>query len=116
MPQIIPFTNDGCRSINVALGENQFIFETYYLPNIRRWLMDIYDINETPILVGICLNVGVGNLVKGKAAIFEGQTIRCVSPTGVENDTPDSLGTTCFVYYYGKGETPPQLYQDKMLD
>lgn len=116
MPQLIPFTNDGDRTITVTLGDNQYVFETYYLPNIRRWLMDIYDTDDNPILVGICLNVGVGNLVKGKTQLFEGQALRCVSPTGEENNTPTSLGTTCFVYYYGTGETPPQLYDDKMLD
>lgn len=115
MPQLIPLTNDGCRQITISLGENMFILETYYLPNIRCWLMDIYDIDENPIILGISLNVGVGNLVKGKAKIFEGQALRCVSPTGQENNTPSSLGETCFVYYYEKGEEPPALYEDKML-
>lgn len=115
MPQLVPLTNDGCRRINIALGENLFILETYYLPNIKCWLMDIYDMDETPIITGISLNVGVGNLVAGKSALFKGQALRCVSPAGKENNTPDSLGTTCFLYYYPEGETPPQLYKDKML-
>ena len=115
MPQLIPFTNDGDRSITITLGENMYVLETYYLPTIKRWLMDIYDTDENPILLGISLNVGVGNLVKGKAEIFKNQTLRCVSPTGEENDTPTSLGTTCFVYYYPEGEEPPVLYEDKML-
>lgn len=115
MPQLIPVTNEGCRRITIALGENLFILETYYLPDIHRWLMDIYDIDENPILTGISLNVGVDNLVKGKAEIFRGQTIRCVSPEGLENTTPESLGTTCFLYYYPEGETPPVLWEDKML-
>lgn len=115
MPSIIPLTNDGSRRITVALGENVFILETYYLPNIRRWLMDIYDIDENPILTGISLNPGVDNLVKGKAPIFDGQTIRCISTDGSDNDNPISLGTTCFVIYYAKGETVPELYADKML-
>lgn len=115
MPSIIPFTNDGDRQITVALGENMVILETYYLPTIKRWLMDIYDVEQNPIILGISLNVGVGNLVKGKSPLFEGQTIRCVSPTGEENTTPSSLGTTCFVYYYGVGENPPVLFEDKML-
>lgn len=115
MPQLIPLTNDGDRQITIALGENVFVLETYYLPNIKRWLMDIYDINQQPILLGISLNVGVGNLVKGKAPIFEGQTIRCVSPTEQENNTPTSLGTTCFLYYYPVGDEAPALYEDKML-
>lgn len=115
MPKIIPFTNEGNRQITISLGENMFILETYYLPTIQRWIMDIYDTDENPIILGISLNVGVGNLVKGKAPIFEGQTIRCVSPTGQENNTPTSLGTTCFVYYYAVGEEAPALYEDKML-
>lgn len=77
--------------------------------------MDIYDTADNPIITGICLNVGVQNLVKGKSSLFENQTIRCVSLDGSENNTPDSLGTTCVVLYYPKGEEPPVLYQDKML-
>ena len=115
MPQLIPFTNDGCRKITITLGENVFILETYYLPDIQRWLMDIYDVDENPILLGISLNVGVDNLVKGKAKVFEGQTLRCVSFEGKENNTPESLGTTCFLYYFSKGETAPILWKDKMI-
>ena len=116
MPQIIPLDNTGCKTIDVALGDNVFRFRTYYLPYTKCWLMDIMDTSDNPIIVGICLNVGVGNLVKGKSSLFEGQTIRCVSVDGTENNTPESLGTTCFVYYYGKDETAPSLYKDKMLN
>lgn len=115
MAQIIPLNNEGSRRINVALGDNLYFIETYYLPNIQRWVMDIYDNDSNPILVGIGLNVGVENLVKGKAIEFEGQAIRCVSIDGTENNTPDSLGTSCFVLYYPRGETPPALFEDKML-
>lgn len=114
MPRLIPFTNDGSRRITVSLEDKQYIFETYYLPNIRRWLMDIYDIDETPLSLGICLNVGVGNLVRGHP-MFENKEIRCVSPSGTENNTPSSLGTTCFVYFYETDETAPVLYEDKMI-
>lgn len=115
MPQIIPVDNTGSRTIDVALGDNVFRLRTYYLPYTKCWLMDIMDTSDNPILMGICLNVGVGNLVKGQNPIFENQTIRCVSIDGSENNTPDSLGTTCLLYYYGKDETAPQLYEDKML-
>lgn len=116
MPSIIPFTSEGNKKITIALGENVFILETYYLPNIRRWLLDIYDIDEKPILTGISLNVGVGNLVKGKSALFEGQAIRCISMDGNDNTFPDSLGKTCIVLYYAKGEDVPEEYQDKMVN
>ena len=116
MPQIIPFTNDGSRTIDIALGENMFRLRTYYLPYTKTWVLDIMDQNDNPIIMGTALNTGVANLVKGKDKIFEGQTLRCISTDGTENKTPESLGTTCFVYYYGKGETPPQLWKDKMLE
>jgi len=116
MPQIIPFDNTGCRTIEVPLGENVYKMRTYFLPYISRWLLDITDAQDNPIIMGICLNTGVENLVKGKAQEFDEQTIRCVSLDGTENDTPDSLGTSCVVMYYEKGETPPPLHKDKMLD
>lgn len=115
MPQIIPFDNTGSKTIEIALGENYYKLHTYYLPYIHRWILDIFDSAENPIILGICLNVGVDNLVKGKSSLFEGQTIRCVSVDGKENDTTDSLGTSCLVYYYQKGEEVPSLYKDKML-
>jgi len=116
MAELIPFDNTGCRTIDVPLGENVYRLRTYYLPTIKRWLLDITNTSDEPIVVGISLNVGVDNLVAGKAAEFDGQTIRCVSLDGSENDTPDSLGNTCQVVYYPKGETPPVMYKDKMLD
>lgn len=116
MPQIIPFTNDGCRTIDIALGENMFRMRTYYLPYTRTWVLDIMDQDDNPIITGIALNVGVANIVNGKDKIFEGQTIRCVSLDGTENNTPESLGTSCQVYYYSKDETAPTLWQDKMLE
>ena len=116
MPQQIPFDNTGCRTIDVPLGENVYRMRTYYLPYIKRWLLDIMDTQDNPIIMGICLNVGVGNLVEGKSQLFEYQTIRCVSLDGTENNTPESLGTSCVVLYYEKGEHVPQLYKDKMID
>lgn len=116
MPQLIPLTNDGCRQITIALGEYVFIIETYYLPHIKAWVMDIYDEDQNPILTGISLNSGAGNLVKGKASIFEGQSIICYSIDGKDNNTPESLGKTCFVLYYPQGEEPPVLFEDKMLN
>lgn len=116
MPSIIPFTNDGDRKITITLGENVFVLETYYLPNIRCWLLDIYDTEENPILTGISLNVGVDNLVKGKSDLFRNQAIRCLTLDGSENNSPESLGTSCVVVYYAEGEDIPNQYPDKMLD
>lgn len=115
MPYIIPVDSTGSKTIDVALGQKVFRLRTYYLPNIKRWIMDIMDTKDNPIIMGICLNTGVGNLVKGKSTLFENQTIRCVSIDGSENTEPDSLGNTCLLYYYGTDEKAPNLYQDKML-
>lgn len=116
MPQLIPLTNDGCRTIDIALGENMFRIRTYYLPYTQTWVMDIMDQEDNPIIMGTTLNTGVDNLVKGKAKIFQNQTIRCISLDGTENNTPNSLGTSCVVIYYPEGETPTQMYKDKMLE
>lgn len=116
MPQLIPLTNDGCRRITVTLGQNNYMLETYYLPHIHCWLMDIYEMNGRSIITGISLNVGVDNLVAGKSVLFKNQTLRCVSINNTENNTPDSLGKTCFLIYYGENETPVPYILDKMLD
>ena len=116
MPRIIPFTSEGARRMTITLGDNVYIMETYFLPNIKRWILDIYDTEENPILTGISLNIGVGNLVKGKSALFDGQAIRCITTDGTENNRPDSLGTSCVVLYYAKGEELPEQYPDKMVE
>lgn len=116
MAQLIPFDNTGCRTIDVPLGENVYRMRTYFLPYISRWLLDIMDTQDNPIIMGICLNTGVENLVKGKSQLFDEQGIRCISLDGTENNTPESLGTSCVVVYYEKGEYQPPLHKDKMLD
>lgn len=115
MPYIIPVDSTGSKTIDVSFGNKILRLRTYYLPNIKRWLMDIMDTSDNPIVMGISLNVGIGNLVRGKSTELEGITIRCVSTDGSENTEPDSLGNTCLLYYYGPDEEVPQLYQDKML-
>lgn len=115
MPQIIPFNNEGCRTIDIALGDNMFRMRTYYLPYTKTWLMDIMDQEDNPIISGIALNPGVDNLVKGKAKIFQNQTIRCITVEGTDPYAPESLGVNLFVVYYEEDETPPKLWEDKML-
>lgn len=116
MPQLIPFTNDGCRTIDIALGDNMFRLRTTYLPYTKTWVLDIMDQEDNPIIMGIALNTGVDNIVKGKSKIFQNQTIRCISLDGTENNTPESLGNSCVVLYYPEGEEVPQLWKDKMLE
>ena len=113
--QIIPFNSTGSRIITIELGENVFRMRTYYLPHIKRWILDIMDSDGNPIIMGITLNLGVGNMVKGKSELFEGQTLRCVSLTGKGISEPDSLGKDCVVVYYGKNEFVPATYLDKMI-
>jgi hypothetical protein len=112
MPQTIPFNNVGSRIITVELGENVFRMRTYYLPHIKKWILDIMDSDGNPIIMGISLNLGVGNLVKNKSILFENQVIRC---EGTIDTEWDSLGKTFQVLYYPVGESAPNLYKDKML-
>ena len=89
MSFIVPLTNDGSRKATYNLGGKDYIIETYYLPKTKTWLMDIYDINEIPILTGITLIPGVDNLVKGlcletaKAFKFKQQTVETTTPPKV---------------------------------
>ena len=115
MPFIVPLTNDGSRRATYNLGGQDYIIETYYLPKTQCWLMDIYDINENPILTGIKLIPGVDNLVKGLCIEFDEQAMQIQTIDGGNNDTPDSLGTTAFLIYYAKGEEVPASYEDKMI-
>ena len=115
MPSLIPLTNDGKRTAQYELGGKIYILESYYLPKTKSWLLDIYDINENPILLGIKLIPGIDNLVKGKTIEFDDQGLQIQTIDGGENNTPDSLGTTAFLIYYAKGETIPQSFKDKML-
>lgn len=116
MAGVIPLTNDGCRSIEIKLGEKNYKLETYYMPFIKCWLLDIYDDEDNPIILGINLKPGIQNLVRGLSEFFEEQAMMVVTTDGGNNDTPESMGNTAFLLYFAKGDKLPQLYEDKLLN
>lgn len=115
MPQFLPITSTQQR-IRVSLGERVFILENYFLPTIKKWILDIYDQDENPLIFGVCLQTGIDNLVKGKNILFENQAIKLYSSNGKPADTPDCLGVTHFVVYFGENDVKPTSFKDKMLD
>lgn len=115
MPQIVPITSEQ-NKIRVALGDYVYILENYYLPTIKRWVLDISDSDSNPLITGICLQTGIDNLVKGKSIFFENQALKLYSANGKPADTPDCLGNTHLLIYFGVNEIKPISYRDKMLD
>lgn len=115
MPSIVPLTSNPTRT-RCVLGDNSYIIENYYLPTIKKWLIDIYNDEGVPLIVGICLQTGIDNLVKDKSIEFEGQALKYYSVDNTKNDLPNRLGNTCFLIYFSKDEVKARTYIDKMLD
>lgn len=122
MPYILPFDNTPSAKKTISINNTSFIFEVNYFPNIQCWLMDIYkpadsdNTEDTQILTGINLRLGVDNLIKGKCAELDGWAINVASISGADNNTAESLGNDCFIVVYTPDEEVPQSFEDKKID
>lgn len=108
---MLPFTNDGCRTISVETSAGTFSFTTYFMPLIKTWLCDIADMAGKALITGLALNVMVDNLLKGRGNTLKGYMLRVYSLSGGENNTKNSLGNDCRAVLFLPGETVPELYK-----
>lgn len=121
MPYLLPFDSTPSAKKTITINGLSLIYEVNYYPNIKCWLLNIWqpadsDSDEdTPVLLGINLRLGVDNLIKGKCELLDGWAIQVASLTGNNNDSATSLGTDCFIVVYIPGEEVPVSYEDKRL-
>lgn len=121
MPYILPFDNTPSARKTITINNVTLVCEVNYFPNIKCWLMDLYQPansdteSEIPVITGVNLRTGIDNLIKGKTQLLDGWAINVASISGKDNDSADSLGNDCFIIVYTPGETVPVSYEDKKL-
>jgi hypothetical protein len=109
MIEILPFTDDGSSKVTMPTSAGILTFVAYFMPLLPGWLVDISNANGTPLITGLNLVTNVDNLLKGQGDILNGYTLRVYSVSGVDNNTPDSLGKDCQVLLFSPGEVVPAI-------
>lgn len=105
MSWVIPLNTTGNRLITVDFTQDTFMFRTYYVMGQKRhWCMDIYDADETPIVLGLILQPGTDNLIKGHGNKLDGYAINVF--TQGDYSEPESPGTNLYVELFEPGEKP----------
>lgn len=114
MPVEIPVTPAGERIVSVNVGPDVFTFRTYYVLGAdRHWLLDIQDGQNQPLVSGINLVPGVGNLLKGRGDTLEGYQLYLHVESGSEKDE-EAPGNTFFLLWFNPGEDNPFTPRDPM--
>lgn len=96
----IPVTNSPCRSINVTFPNGVLKFRTYWCGYVTsRWLCDILDADDNPILIGVVLTTGIDNLIQGSGIeSLYGIALKVVDSSGKMNTTIEGFGNTALLY------------------
>lgn len=116
MPVLIPVNSDGNREIQVPLGDAVYRFRTYYSTGQHDgWLLDIFDADGAPLLVGLRITPGAPNILKGQGDRFRDVQLAVAVISGSEADR-DALGHGTFLVWYGPGERNDFVIGDPMID
>ena len=110
---ILPVTNDGKRTFTTPIDGTDYVFETYYVVGQNNhWMMNIKDINDNPLITGICLTAGA-NLLRGKGTLFQGHQLYAV-PVSMPNERDfTALGESLLLVWYLPNETSPYTFPDR---
>lgn len=99
MARFIPITPDGARSASVNTGSGVYRFRTYFTSGAEdRWLLDIAGKDGTPLMTGIALVPGAGDLLKGQGDRFGGARLLVLLIDGSEGAT-NAPGNTLFLLW-----------------
>ena len=104
MPVSIPITPDGARRVTCEIGGKRITFRTYFSDGQEnQWLLDLYDEDDTPLIVGISLQPGSNNVIKGQGDILYGFQLYVLA---MDDDptAPNAPGNTLFLLMYAPGE------------
>lgn len=101
----IPLSPDGERTVAVNVGARTLVFRTYFAPGEKdHWLLDIQDDAESPLVSGINLVPGVGNLLKGQGdKLAEWQAFVDIRP-GTDASDMEAPGNTLVLLWAGIDE------------
>lgn len=104
MSVVIPVNNDGARRVTVEISEQRLTFRTYFSTGqANMWLLDIYDNDAAPLIVGINLVPGSDNVLKGHGDVLNGFQLYVLTFDD-HYTAPTALGTTVGLIMYAPGE------------
>lgn len=109
MSQIVPTFNIGTVNYVVTLNNVSYFLRTYWNEYALMWFMDISDINQNPIAIGLALVPDVNILGFSRFLTTTIGQLRISSTDGNTNTT--SLGVNSILYYFVPGEFET-LYPD----
>lgn len=103
---MLPLTNDGCRIFRMPIDGVEYQFETLYIYGAENhWMLNIYDIDGNPLVMGINIVCGCPNLLKGQGRLFYGHNLTAVFINGGNDESdPDALGETLTLVWQLPGE------------
>lgn len=107
-------TNDPQATATISLNGTQINVRTTYIEGINNhWVLDIYDADNNPMLLGICVTVGA-DLLKGQGGAFSGIHLYAALTNSTEDEqAQDALGKTLYLLVYFDGEIMPIKYKDR---
>ena len=104
MPVVIPMTPDGARRVTCSVGGRRIVFRSYYSAGQdRKWLLDLYDIDETPLITGIALVPGSDNVIIGQGDTLNGYQLYVLASDNYPYEK-EALGNTLNLLMYSPGE------------
>lgn len=111
---ILNTTNNGQDEFITTLPDNnEYIIRTTYVCGITSgWLMDVYNIDNEPVLLGIRCVCGA-DLFRGQANHLNGMKCYCAVIYGGDERDSDALGSTLYICVQGKDEDDLVHYQDR---
>ena len=116
MPVIIPTTTDGDRKVTCEIGGQHFVFRTYWTTGQESiWLLDIFDINEEPLMVGLAILPGSDNILKGHGDTMKGYQLFVLAMDNKPGD-PEALSNTVLLIMYSPGEENWFMPGDPLID
>lgn len=107
-------TSDPQATATISLNGTNINVRTTYIEGINNhWLLDIYDSDNNPMLLGICVTCGA-DLLKGQGGQFEGiHLYASLTHAGADERGAYALGNTLYLLVYFDGETLPIPYKDR---
>lgn len=107
-------TNDPQATAIISLNGTLINVRTTYIEGINNhWVLDIYDADNNPMLLGICVTVGA-DLLKGQGGLFAGIHLYAALTSSSEDERDKyALGNTLYLLVYFEGEELPIKYKDR---
>ena len=102
MAEYLPFIpSDNNYRLVTSLGGIPYLIDVHWNDSDSSWYMDIYESDETPILVGIKVVLGVRLGKRSKHEFFTNHILQAVDTSGARKDAGyDDLGARVQVVHF----------------